>query len=128
MLIDALVVGLGGALGSLLRAAGLWTLPPTPGGVPWVTAGTNVLGAFLLGVVVSVLTAGTPWSARVRLFLATGVLGSFTTFSALAVDAVVLVESGHPGAVGAYLLVTVSGGLLAAATGLTVGRALGDRA
>ncbi len=86
----ALLVALGGAVGTLGRyAAGL--VVAAVGGPIWAgTLAVNLLGAFAMGMVAGSGTAG---SARV--FLATGVLGGFTTFSALTLDTSVLgAESG----------------------------------
>lgn len=123
--VDLAAVGAGGALGTLLRTAGVVAIPPAPGEIPWVTAGTNLLGAFLLGVLVIRLVRDQPSSDRIRLFLLTGVLGSFTTFSALAVDLVQLAEVDASSiAAAAYLGVSVPGGILAGLAGMR----LGDRA
>jgi len=100
----ALWVSLGGALGTLGRyLAGLAVAGA--GGPPWgATLAVNVLGAFAMGAVAGSGAAGTP-----RLFLATGVLGGFTTFSALTLDAATLGEAG--GALRAAAYVGASAGL-----------------
>jgi len=116
---DLLAVGLGGAVGTGLRALGLLFLPPSPGVIPWVILLENLVGAFLLGG----LAARVPGRfLRLRLFLLTGVLGSFTTFSALALDLVLLAEVA-PGAATLYLGLSLGGGVGAAAVGMRVGRA-----
>lgn len=82
--------------------------------------GINLLGAFLLAVLVQTLSARTD-SARsraVRLALGTGMLGGFTTYSALAVDTLLLGGGGHPGAAIGYALATVVGGGLASWLGI----------
>ncbi len=112
-------LALGGAVGTLLRAGGVALVPPTPGGLPWITLGENVLGAFLLGWLAGLLLVRFPRSAALRDFLLPGLLGSFTTFSALAVDTVLL----GPGAGGLYLALSVVLGLAAAALGLGLGKA-----
>lgn len=83
----------------------------------------NTLGAFALGLLVAALWPRVPgW---VRAGLGPGILGSFTTFSALAVSVVALGQAGDP--VGAVLTVVLSLGLgmLAAWAGLTLGARLG---
>jgi CrcB protein len=83
----------------------------------------NTLGAFALGLLVAALWPRVPgW---VRAGLGPGILGSFTTFSALAVSVVALGQAGDP--VGAVLTVVLSIGLgmLAAWAGLTLGARLG---
>jgi fluoride exporter len=111
-------VAAGGAVGTLLRAGGLLLLPATPGAFPLATLVENLLGAFLLGCLVGVASRDPARSPALRLFLGPGVLGSFTTFSALAVDTVILGPMAGSGYLGASLL----GGLLAAALGVSLGR------
>lgn len=110
-----LLVALGGALGGLLRAGvgRLW--PHAPGTWGWATLTVNVVGAFCLTVLLGLL-ARSP-SDRARLLLGTGLLGAFTTFSGLVVDAVLLADAGRPGAAAAYVLVSVAGVLGAALLG-----------
>ena len=87
-------VAVGGAIGSLLR----WSLASavTSEDFPWATLITNLLGSLLLGVVLAVgeLVGTTwhrhhrkPWARLWRPFLATGVLGGFTTFSTFVLEA-----------------------------------------
>lgn len=119
--LDLLAVGVGGAVGTALRI-GLTPDRP-PAGFPVATLVINVLGAGLLGLLVARL-ARHPESeraARLRLLLGTGLLGGFTTYSALAVDTVGLVRVGALGTATAYAVGTLVLG--AAATGL--GRRLG---
>jgi CrcB protein len=106
------VVALGGALGATARyAAALWW-PAQPGGLPWATFWTNVVGCAVIGVFMVVITD--VWAAHrlVRPFFGTGVLGGFTTFSTYAVDIQKLVDAGHPRTGLVYLAAT----LLAALT------------
>lgn len=128
--VDLAAVAFGGAIGTLLRAGMTWISAPAPGEIPWGTAGENLLGAFLLGIVIPSLLRRARGSHGMRLFLTTGVLGSFTTFSGLAVDAVHLFEVGASAGVGVYLLISIPGGILVAWLGLHLGRSLprqGDR-
>ncbi|KOU69032.1 hypothetical protein ADK57_13335 [Streptomyces sp. MMG1533] len=107
------VVALGGALGACARyAASLWW-PAHPGGFPWATFWTNVVGCAVIGVFMVVITD--VWAAHrlVRPFFGTGVLGGFTTFSTYAVDFQKLVDSGHPRTGAAYLFATLFAALTA---------------
>lgn len=107
------VVALGGALGATARyAASLWW-PAQPGGFPWATLWTNVVGCAVIGVFMVVITD--VWAAHrlVRPFFGTGVLGGFTTFSTYAVDIQKLVDSGHPRTGLAYLFTTLLAALTA---------------
>lgn len=113
-----LLVAAGGAVGVALRA--LLILPLGTEGhplvVPAVTLAINLLGSFLLGVLVGVVGDRHP---RLRLLLGTGVLGGFTTYSAFAVQ-VVTTGSGAPLVGLVLIVVAVLGGALAAAAGLGV--------
>src|SRR5687768_8579222 len=115
--------GIGGALrhGVNIGAARLLGI-----GFPWGTLGVNIVGSIAMGVLAGwlALKAGETWTQSVRLFLATGILGGFTTFSAFSLDAVVLWQRGEVGAAAAYGLASVAlsiGGLVA---GLFVVRVL----
>lgn len=115
-----LAIALGGALGSL----GRWTLEElmgtsTASGWPWGTLTANVVGALLIGIIAtSGLIEGRP--AWVRPFLITGILGGFTTFSALALETSVMLETGRQLAALAYVGVTLAAGLLAVQVGRAV--------
>ncbi|WDF43830.1 fluoride efflux transporter CrcB [Streptomyces sp. T12] len=107
------VVAVGGAVGATARyAAALWW-PAGPGGFPWATFWTNVVGCAVIGVFMVVITD--VWAAHrlVRPFFGTGVLGGFTTFSTYAVDIQKLVDSGHPRTGLAYLAATLIAALTA---------------
>ena len=113
---------LGGALGALARGGVAEALPRESGGWPWATLLVNLVGCLALGLLVGRVfdrSAGPPW---LRPFLATGVLGGFTTYSAFAVETVQLAEAGRVGTAAGYVLVSVAGGVLAAALGQLTGR------
>ncbi|WP_155059607.1 FluC/FEX family fluoride channel [Streptomyces blattellae] len=107
------VVALGGGVGAAGRyAAALWW-PTTPGGFPWATFWTNVVGCAVIGVFMVVITE--VWAAHrlLRPFFGTGVLGGFTTFSTYAVDIQKLVDADRPGTALGYLAATLSAALTA---------------
>lgn len=120
------LVGLGGALGTGARY-GLATALPTGSGWPTATFAANLLGAFLLGVLLEgVVRRGpeTPRARAVRLALGTGFLGGFTTFSSLAIEVERFAARGDAALGAAYGLVSVAlgfgfafGGVVAAAWG-----------
>lgn len=117
--ITLLIVVLGGALGVTLRA--LVTLPPGPDAhplvVPSLTLGCNVVGSFVLGVLVARLGDDRPqW----RAFLGTGVLGGFTTYSAFAVQSV-QVATVAPIVGLLFVVLSLALGGLAAAVGVALG-------
>ncbi|MFF7281040.1 fluoride efflux transporter CrcB [Streptomyces griseorubiginosus] len=107
------VVALGGALGATARYALALHWPVQPGGFPWATFWTNVVGCAVIGVFMVVITD--VWAAHrlVRPFFGTGVLGGFTTFSTYAVDIQRLVDHGRPVTGLAYLAATLLAALTA---------------
>jgi fluoride exporter len=100
------------------------TLTPRVAGVPIATFGINVIGAFLLGVLLEFLADRSPdtgWSRRIRLGVGTGGLGGFTTYSALATETVILAAS-HPGRAIGYAMGTVILGAAASVAGIWLSR------
>ena len=92
--------------------------------MPIATFGINVIGAFLLGVLLELLadySHDVGWSRRVRLGVGTGGLGGFTTYSALATETVVLAAT-HPGRAAAYAVGTVIVGGVASIGGIWLSR------
>jgi CrcB protein len=112
------VVALGGALGALARWAVAEALPHDPGEFPWDTLLTNVVGCFLIGMLMVLVVERWPDRRLVRPFFGTGILGGFTTFSTYAVDTRALFAAGHPGPAVAYLGGTLLLGLAAVVAGL----------
>jgi len=113
---------LGGALGALARWGVGTALPASPGGWPSATLLVNLTGCLLLGVLLAAVFARFPDRDWLRPLLGTGVCGGFTTYSAFAVDVVRLVDDGAAGTAAGYVLASVAGGVLAAATGVWLGR------
>ena len=114
---------LGGALGALARWGVAEALPHDPGAWPWATLLVNLVGCLVLGLLIGRVLERSPGPPWLRPFLATGVLGGFTTYSAFAVETVQLTEAGRVGAAAGYVLASVAGGVLATAVGLGAGRA-----
>lgn len=114
-----LAVAVGGVLGTLLRLSIDWLLPHGGTGFPVSTLLINVVGSFVLGAAVARLWPVIPsWQQAA---LGPGLLGSFTTFSAIMVMVVDVGAEGQLLLGLAYLAVTVIAGLLAAAVGLRLG-------
>lgn len=93
------------------------------GDFPFSVVTVNLVGSFVLGLYL----ARREWAVDGRgslQFWAIGLLGSFTTFSAFSLDLVLLIDAGRAGEAGAYLLVSLFGGLMAAIGGQRVGRAI----
>ncbi len=107
VLLDCVFVGLGGFVGSILRY--LISLVPLrhESGFPLVTLGINVLGAFLLGFIVTAAGRSSGLDPRTLLFLKVGVCGGFTTFSTFALEAHGLLSGGKPMIAMLYMLLSV---------------------
>ncbi|GLQ37846.1 putative fluoride ion transporter CrcB [Rhizobium albus] len=122
-MVHTLLVALGGGLGAALRhltnLAAFRLLGPN---FPFGTLAVNVIGSFLMGVLVEVVARRFGASAELRLFLATGVLGGYTTFSAFSLDTIVLWERGAPGLAVAYVGLSVLLSLAAIIGGLWLAR------
>ncbi|HEY4070655.1 MAG TPA: fluoride efflux transporter CrcB [Sphingomicrobium sp.] len=121
-LIVFLGAGIGGALrhGVNVAAARLFGF-----GFPYGTFIVNVVGSFLMGLLAGFFAyrAGIP--QHVRLFLTTGILGGFTTFSTFSLDAAVLIERHSFGLAAGYAVGSVAAGLAALFFGLAVFRSGG---
>ena len=118
------VVALGGAVGTTGRWAVAEWLGTSPGGWPTATFVVNVLGSFLLGLLLEALLRRGEESRRgrlVRLGAGTGVLGGFTTFSSLALELERLLAAGQVTMAVAYGVLSVVLGLLACVAGVALG-------
>jgi CrcB protein len=126
---EVAAVAVGGVIGALARAAVSYAVPHEPSAWPWATFAVNLLGCLALGLVLAWVDARhglwsqeRPRRARLaRPFLASGVLGGFTTFSTFSVEAVRLIETGHAASAVGYALSSAVLGVLL----VLVGRALG---
>ncbi len=120
-----LLVAAGGALGSVLRyLVGFWTLRSFGPSFPWGTLTVNITGSFLIGVFAEVITRKLGASAEMRVFLITGILGGYTTFSAFSLDAITLFERGEPVTALIYVASSVLLSALAVFAGLALMRAI----
>lgn len=124
------LVFIGGTAGTAGRhALGLWL--PSPGGLPIAILLANLLGAFLLGLLLEALARGGEderHRRRLRLLLGTGFMGGFTTYSTLATDGMLLLASGAVPVGLGYVLGTVVLGTLATWCGITLGAKLSGNA
>lgn len=118
-------VAAGGLLGTELRYGLVMLFPEAGGSVPWTTLGINVAGSFVLGALTTIWIARPHTAFWLRAGIGPGVLGSFTTFSALIISVDRLASEGLPGVWVAYLCLSVVLGLGAAAAGWRVGKVLG---
>lgn len=119
--VNVLLVALGGAVGSVLRyLSGLVCARLMGTGFPWGTLFVNVTGSFLIGVFSEIIARRWGASPELRLFLVTGVLGGYTTFSAFSLDAAMLAEQGQwPSAI-----VYIAASLVLSGLGVVAGLAL----
>lgn len=113
----------GGALGSggrhlLNIGVGRWVTS----GFPWSTVIANVTGCFLMGALIEMLALKLQGSIELRTFLATGVLGGYTTFSAFSMDFAHLVQRQDQMGAALYLAGSVGLAILAFYAGLSLAR------
>src|SRR6478735_632234 len=121
------LVFLGAGIGGALRHGVNYTSLKWLGtSFPYGTMAINILGSGIMGLIVGSLAfrAGEGWSQQARLFLTTGVLGGFTTFSAFSLEAVLLWEGGQLGFATIYVLGSVALSLAALVGGLALVRGL----
>ena len=121
MMTSVFSVALGGAIGAVGRygvnvAATRWLGI----GFPWGTVIVNIVGSFLMGVLIVWLA--NKGGMRFAPFLMTGLLGGFTTFSAFSLDAITLFERGQTLQAGAYVLGSVVTALIAIMAGMAATR------
>ena len=116
-----LLVFIGGGLGAALRhfVNGL-SLRLVGTALPWGTFFINVTGSILMGVVVGVFASKLPLPPALRLFVATGILGGYTTFSTFSLETAMLMERGQAFMALGYVL----GSVLLGVGGLFAGMAL----
>jgi CrcB protein len=113
--------GLGGMLRQAVNRAALVYLGPS---FPYGTLIVNVAGGLLMGVVAELFLVKGGGSQELRLFLTTGFLGGFTTFSAFSLDAAMLWERSDYGALGAYVIGSVVMSIAALFLGMAAVRSL----
>lgn len=119
------LVFVGGGLGAVSRyGSGLLVGRMAGHGFPWGTLFVNVAGSLVMGLVIGWLARRSAGDLDLRLLLATGFLGGFTTFSAFSLDAVTLYERGEPTAAMIYVLASVMVSILALFAGLWLVRQL----
>lgn len=116
------LVAAGGGAGALARVGLSTTFPVSQGALPWSTLLENVSGALLLGWLLVVLLERLPGATWARPLLGTGLLGGYTTFSAIGLEVQLLVADGRVGVAGAYLAATWVGGMAAGALGIAAAR------
>lgn len=113
---------LGGAVGALARAGLAAGLPHRDGAWPWATFIANLLGALLLGWLVTRLAERSVPTRYWRLLLGTGLAGALTTFSTFEVETIRLAKEGYPAIAVAYPTVSIVLGMVCAVAGVLAAR------
>ena len=124
-MLNIALVAAGGAIGSVLRyLVGLAAACSLGPAFPFGTLTVNLVGGFLIGLVAGVFAIRAEAPQELRVFLITGCLGGFTTFSAFSLDVVTLLERGDSGLAALYLLVSVGFSVAAVFAGLALMRTI----
>ena len=123
MINSYLIVGLGGAAGSILRY-GVQKLFNTQQAVAFPTATllVNISGCFLIGILYSIASRSLSWNEEMKLLLMTGFCGGFTTFSAFTLEGIGLLKENKISLFVIYLTASVIGGLLATFIGIRIAK------
>ncbi len=122
-----LLVFVGGACGTALRAWLEVEFTPESNSWPWVTFAINASGSLLLGFLLEALTRGGAdegWRRYVRVGVGTGAIGGFTTYSTFVVEVDLLARAGHVGISAAYAAASIVVGLVCALAGILAARAV----
>ena len=120
-----LIVFFGSGLGGMMRyAANVWVPRLLGTAFPYHTLTVNVVGSFAMGVLIGYFALKSDPTQDWRLFLTTGVMGGFTTFSAFSLDSVVLFERGEIMLASIYVLASVGISLAALFLGMSMMRML----
>jgi CrcB protein len=119
-----LAVALGGALGSVARYLMVGQMTRWFGpSFPWGTLTVNVIGGLAIGILAEAMALKWSVTQETRLFLITGILGGFTTFSAFSLEVVALAQRGAFGPALVYIVASVVLSVGAAFAGLALARA-----
>ncbi len=120
MLKNFLFVGLGGMLGSILRYTAALIIPSAA--FPWATLAVNIIGSFVIALIIGTAIKSENFNSTWRLFLATGICGGFTTFSAFSAECFVLLQQHRYNAFLLYMALTLLAGLAATGAGFWITR------
>ena len=113
-----LAIGSGGFIGAVLRVYlnGLIS-HRLPHDIPYGTLGVNLIGSFLMGVLVAYFMYTSYLSVNTKSFLSTGILGALTTYSTFAIESLLLLQGGHILLAGINIVLNAFGTILMAGSG-----------
>jgi CrcB protein len=111
MIKNLLIVGLGGSIGSIARYAVSFLIKSKL--FPYATLSVNIIGSFIIGIVFAMSIKNEGLSENWKLFLATGICGGFTTFSAFSLENMGLLQSGKIGMALTYIILSIILGIIA---------------
>lgn len=117
-------VAVGGAAGALARYALDGFISRRAGVFPWGTLVVNVTGAFVLGLLFTLMTEHFRTAPWLRTTMLVGFLGAYTTFSTLSLESFRLIEDGSYWIAGANLFGSITAGVLAVYGGVMIGRVI----
>ncbi len=113
-----LAIGMGGFIGAVLRAYLNGVIShKLPHDLPFGTLGVNLIGSFVMGVLIAYFMYTTLFSLHMKSFLSTGILGALTTYSTFAMESILLLQGGHFLLAGANMALNVFGTVLMAGIG-----------
>lgn len=120
MIKNLLLVGIGGGAGSMLRF--LFAVWFKNSSFPLATFLVNMIGCFVIGIVIAVSLRNSSFDANWRLFLATGLCGGFTTFSAFSAEGLQMLQEQRYGIFALYVVGSIVLGLVATWLGFSIAK------
>ena len=117
-----IIVGIGGAIGSIARYSIDRVAITYFGSSVAGTFAVNISGSFLLGLLTGMVAAHSNWPVEIRIFIGIGVLGSYTTFSTLSVATIQLVQRGEITNAIINIVASIVVGLAAAIAGIMLSK------
>ena len=122
---NLLLVAFGGALGSVARyLTGMAALRLFGPGFPWGTLAVNLVGSLAIGIMAELIALRFNQSQELRLFIITGILGGFTTFSAFSLEVTAMAERGQWVTAALYITASIFISVAAVFAGLALVRSL----